>query len=510
MLLAQAKTRWVLVLLLASLPPLLAVRGGAQDSTLPQVRYPDPDAGVQLAAEAGKKAQAESARQRPRLPSVPVHRPAAGERHHLRAPDRGRRRQDYKAVHYDHGNGVAAADVDGDGLHRPLLHQPARRQRAVEEPRRRQVPEHHRARPASALAGPDQRHRLLRRRRQRRRPGPLRHHRAQGQRPVRERRQGTLQRRHARRPGVDYVGHSSGAVFFDYDSDGRLDLFLVNVGKYTTDEKGPRRLLRRHARRLPGPPASRSARSTASSTATSAATGSRTSPRRRAWRTTAGAATPRSPTSTATACPTSTSSTCRATTTTTRTQGGKRSRQDRRSYFPKTPWGAMGVKFFDYDNDGRRPLRHRHALRHEREVGARATRSSSRAWSWTDGLPAGRGQQRLRQRVLPEPRRGRFEEISDAMGVENYWPWGPERRRPQRRRLGGRLHRRQHELPLPLRHQLAAAEQPRRGVPRQRVPPRRRAAARRPHAHAVVRPGLLGARTRPRQRVQAADGRDHA
>jgi hypothetical protein len=38
--------------------------------------------------------------------------------------------------------------------------------------------------------------------------------------------------------GVDYSGHSSGAVFFDYDLDGRVDLFLVNVGVYTTDARG--------------------------------------------------------------------------------------------------------------------------------------------------------------------------------------------------------------------------------------------------------------------------------
>jgi cytochrome oxidase Cu insertion factor (SCO1/SenC/PrrC family) len=36
--------------------------------------------------------------------------------------------------------------------------------------------------------------------------------------------------------GLDYTGHSSSAEFFDYDRDGRLDLFLTNVGVFTTDE----------------------------------------------------------------------------------------------------------------------------------------------------------------------------------------------------------------------------------------------------------------------------------
>ena len=35
--------------------------------------------------------------------------------------------------------------------------------------------------------------------------------------------------------GLDYHGHSSAAVFFDYDRDGLLDLFLANVGKFTTE-----------------------------------------------------------------------------------------------------------------------------------------------------------------------------------------------------------------------------------------------------------------------------------
>jgi enediyne biosynthesis protein E4 len=36
--------------------------------------------------------------------------------------------------------------------------------------------------------------------------------------------------------GADCPGHSSGAVFFDYDRDGLLDLFATNVGMYTFDE----------------------------------------------------------------------------------------------------------------------------------------------------------------------------------------------------------------------------------------------------------------------------------
>ncbi len=38
--------------------------------------------------------------------------------------------------------------------------------------------------------------------------------------------------------GLGYSGHSSGALFFDYDRDGKLDLFLCNVGIYTTEKQG--------------------------------------------------------------------------------------------------------------------------------------------------------------------------------------------------------------------------------------------------------------------------------
>jgi hypothetical protein len=39
--------------------------------------------------------------------------------------------------------------------------------------------------------------------------------------------------------GLQFEGHSSGASFFDYDNDGLIDLMVTNVGRYTGDLVGP-------------------------------------------------------------------------------------------------------------------------------------------------------------------------------------------------------------------------------------------------------------------------------
>jgi hypothetical protein len=125
--------------------------------------------------------------------------------------------------------------------------------------------------------------------------------------------------------GVGYAGHSSGAVFFDYDRDGRLDLFVANVGRYTTDVRAGafpyylgfvdafsgHLMPERSERSIP--------------TATKAAIASRTSRTPRGWSTPHGRATPRRWMPTRTAGRTSTCSTCRATTSTTRTRAGSAS-----------------------------------------------------------------------------------------------------------------------------------------------------------------------------------------
>lgn len=142
----------------------------------------------------------------------------------------------YKPVHYDHGNGVAIADVDGDGKEDIyFLTQLGSNQlwKNLGGGRFRNVTERsglamtNRISVAGSFADIDN----------------------DGDADlfvstVRQgnalfRNDGTGRFEDVTVPaGLTYVGHSSAAIFFDYDNDGHLDLFLTNVGIYTTDEVG--------------------------------------------------------------------------------------------------------------------------------------------------------------------------------------------------------------------------------------------------------------------------------
>ena len=95
-------------------------------------------------------------------------------------------------------------------------------------------------------------------------------------------------------------------------------------------------------------------------------------------------------------------------------------------YFPRTPWGAMGIKFFDFDNDGRPDLfiTDMHSdmfenLPPEREKQKAAVHPPDQILGGTaDAFVFGNA-------LFHNAGGGKFEEVSDRLGVENYWPWGP-------------------------------------------------------------------------------------
>ncbi len=98
------------------------------------------------------------------------------------------------------------------------------------------------------------------------------------------------------------------------------------------------------------------------------------------------------------------------------------------SIFPKTPWGSMGIKVFDADNDGRLDLllTDMHSDMSE-EVGPEREHLKSRMLWEEDVLQGGDdnifGNAFFHNRSQAgEPLS--FDEASDRFGLENYWPWG--------------------------------------------------------------------------------------
>lgn len=229
--------------------------------------------------------------------------------------------------------------------------------------------------------------------------------------------------------GVGYVGHSSGAVFFDYDGDGLLDLFVTNVGVYTTDSVGAGGYYvglpdafhgHTHPDRaeasilyhnLGNDRFQDVSRETGlvdlswSGDATAVDINDDGFPdlyildmqgKNHLWL----------------------------------NDGGKRFHEAGAQYFPKTPWGAMGVKAFDFNGDGRIDL-FITDMHDDMWVNippgfwnAEALKVDS-SQAPADVFPEGKAPFIFGNALYANLGGGKFQEVSDSLGVENYWPWGP-------------------------------------------------------------------------------------
>ena len=333
----------------------------------------------------------------------------------------------YKLVHYDHGSGLCAADVDGDGL--PDLYFTT--QLGTNELWKNQgkgrfvnvTDEAGLGMPDAIAVGcsfadidndgdPD----LF--------VTTVRH----GNRLFENLGHGAF-RDITREAAVGYVGHSSGAVFFDYDGDGLLDLFVTNVGVYTSNQRGPGGYYVGLSDAFMGH--LHPERAEASILYRNLGGNRFRNVSREvglvdlSW-------------------------TGDATTLDVNddgfsdlyildmqggdhlwlNEGGKHFRDATATYFPKPPWGSMGVKVFDFDGDGRLDL-FVTSMHPDMWVniapgdwpaeGRKADTSTVAAGM----IPEGKDRFIFGNELFANRGGGRFAEISDSVGVETYWPWGP-------------------------------------------------------------------------------------
>ena len=92
--------------------------------------------------------------------------------------------------------------------------------------------------------------------------------------------------------------------------------------------------------------------------------------------------------------------------------------------FPRTPWGAMSAQILDFDNDGHQDLyiTDMHSDMSE-DIGPEREKRKSRM-QWTESFLRSGGRSIYGNAFYRRQADGTYAEISDSIGAENYWPWG--------------------------------------------------------------------------------------
>ncbi len=96
----------------------------------------------------------------------------------------------------------------------------------------------------------------------------------------------------------------------------------------------------------------------------------------------------------------------------------------RSEVFPKTSWGAMGIRVFDWNNDGRLDIfvtdMHSDMSEH---IGMEKEHQKSDI-QWDEAHLQSAGMSIFGNSFFQQQADGSFTEISPEIGAENYWPWG--------------------------------------------------------------------------------------
>jgi enediyne biosynthesis protein E4 len=401
----------------AGKPPITA-----SSDSVPQFRSPDPDIG-EKSLDARKKAQTESVNKfkvfyQFQFTDKVKESGITFVQHAVEDATRN-----YMPVHYDHGNGTAVADVDGDGLYDIyFVNQVGGSElwKNLGAGKFRNITQEagvglaDRISVAAAFADIDN----------------------DGDQDlfVTTVRGGNVLFENdghghfkdiSKEAGVDLVSHSSGAVFFDYDNDGLLDLLVCNVGRYTSNEKGAdgeyvglRDAFHGHMHpdRFEYPVLYKNMGHNRFKDVTA-----EVGLHPRGWCGDASFA--------------DLNGDGRPDLFFLNMMGhshyyenvdGQKFVEKTEQSFPKTPFGSMGLKFLDFDNDGRPDLfitdMHSDMFA---DVEPEREKQKDSAVPPETFLGAPPDSFTFGNALYHNLGDGKFEESSDRLGVENYWPWGP-------------------------------------------------------------------------------------
>ncbi|MFO1499976.1 MAG: CRTAC1 family protein [Verrucomicrobiota bacterium] len=348
--------------------------------------------------------------------------------HHI-VDDAGK---DYKAAHYDHGNGLAVADIDGDGrLDVYFTTQRGENQlwrnlgggkfENVTDRAGVGLPDQISVAASFGDIDNDGDPDLF--------VTTVRH----GNHLFRNEGNGRF-RDVTREAGLEYSGHSSAAVFFDFNRDGRLDLLVVNVGVYTTSQVGPggyyvarpdafyghiypeRTEYSLLYRNLDGSRFEEVSESLHFREGSWSGDATIADLNQDGW-------------------PDLYVLNMQGDDHYYENQAGQGFVDKTSAYFPKTPWGAMGIKFFDFNQDGRMDLlvtdMHSDMTKDhtERALGfqLQTEKSKSEAFcsiQWTEAYLQGSSNNIFGNAFYERQANGTFAEESDRLNAETYWPWG--------------------------------------------------------------------------------------
>ena len=223
--------------------------------------------------------------------------------------------------------------------------------------------------------------------------------------------------------GLEYNGHSSGALFFDYDRDGRLDLFVTNVGVYTTREQG------------------RSGYYIGFPDAFSGHLKPERNEESRLYKNLGGNRFEDATYDTGLldlswsgdATPIDANGDGWLDIYLLNMQGHDQYYENNggtdfiprsRQVFPKTPWGAMGVKAFDFDNDGDQDIILSDMHSDMSQPSPLDQEKSKSDIQWPESYLNSGGQSIFGNAFFRNDGDSHYTEISDEIGTENYWPWG--------------------------------------------------------------------------------------